>query len=52
MSIYSGWYTFTIAPVGYAKMFLLVLIGYLIVLFLDFRRIKRIPLNEALKNAE
>ncbi len=49
---YSGWYTFTMAPMGYAKMFLFVLIGYLSVLFFDFRRIKRIPLNEALKNAE
>ena len=49
---YSGRYTFTMAPMGYAKMFLFVLIGYLSVLFFDFRRIKRIPLNEALKNAE
>ncbi|MCB5393421.1 ABC transporter permease [Longicatena caecimuris] len=52
MFSYSGWYTFTMAPVGYLKMFLFVLIGYLIVLFFDFRRIKRIPLNEALKNSE
>ncbi len=49
---YSGWFTFLIAPSGYAKMFLFVLIGYLIVLFFDFRRIKKIPLSEALKNAE
>ena len=52
MFSYSGWFTFTIVPAGYAKMFLFVLIGYLIVLLFDFRRIKRIPLNEALKNAE
>ena len=38
--------------VGYLKMFLFVLIGYLIVLAFDFRRIKKIPMDEALKNAE
>ena len=52
MSSYSGWFAFMITPAGYATMFLFVLIGYLIVLFFDFRRIKRIPLNLALKNAE
>ena len=52
MSEYSGWYTFQISPVGYAKMFLFVLVGYLIVMALDFRRIKKIPMEEALKNAE
>lgn len=49
---YSGWYTFTMVPSGYAKMFLFVMTGYLIVLFFDFRRIKRIPPGEALKNSE
>ena len=52
MSGYSGWYAFTMNPSGYAKMFLFVLIGYLIVLGFDFRRIKKIPLDKALKNAE
>lgn len=52
MSGYSGWYAFTMNPWGYAKMFLFVLIGYLIVLGFDFRRIKKIPLDKALKNAE
>lgn len=52
MSDYSGWYAFTMNPWGYAKMFLFVLIGYLIVLGFDFRRIKKIPLGVALKNAE
>lgn len=49
---YSGWYTFTMNPLGYAKMFLFVLIGYLIVLGFDFRRIKKIPLDKVLKNAD
>lgn len=52
MSGYSGWYEFVMNPVGYLKMFLFVLIGYLIVLGIDFRRIQKIPLNQALKNAE
>lgn len=49
---YSGWFTFHIRPVGYLKMFLFVLIGYLIVACFDFRRIKKIPMEEALKNVE
>ncbi len=52
MSEYSGWFTFQISAVGYAKMFLFVLIGYCIVVLFDFRRIKRVPMDEALKNAE
>lgn len=49
---YSGWFSFIIRPVGYVKMFGFVLIGYLIVMFFDFKRIKRIPMEQALKNAE
>lgn len=49
---YSGWYSFTMNSFGYAKMFLFVLIGYLVVLGFDFRRIKKIPLDKALKNVE
>lgn len=52
LSGYSGWYAFVMTPWGYARMFLFVLIGYLVVLGLDFGRIKKIPLDEALKNAE
>ena len=52
LSTYSGWYTFKISPAGYAKMFLFILVGYLIVMFFDFRRIKKIPMDEALKNVE
>lgn len=52
MFSYSGWYAFTMNLLGYAKMFLFVLIGYFIVLGFDFRRIKKIPLDKALKNAE
>ncbi len=49
---YSGWYAFTMEPIGYVKMFAFVLIGYLVVMIFDFNRIKRIPMDEALKNVE
>lgn len=52
MSEYSGWFSFMITPGGYAKMFAFVLIGYLLVMALDFKRIKRIPMDKALKNIE
>lgn len=49
---YSGWYAFRISTMGYVKMFLFILVGYLLVMVLDFRRIKRIPMDQALKNVE
>lgn len=49
---YSGWFAFVMEPSGYIKMFFFVLIGYLFVMFLDFARIKKIPMDEALKNIE
>ena len=49
---YSGWFTFRVTPIGYAKMFGFVLIGYLIVMVFDFQRIKKIPMDQALKNVE
>lgn len=52
MAGYSGWFTFVTTPVGYVKMFAFVLVGYLLVMVFDFRRIKRIPMEEALKNVE
>lgn len=52
MSSYSGWFAFIIEPIGYVKMFAFVFVGYLIVMVFDFRRIKKIPMDKALKNAE
>ncbi len=43
---------FRVTPIGYAKMFGFVLIGYLIVMVFDFQRIKKIPMDQALKNME
>ena len=52
MSSYNGWFTFLIQPTGYGKMFVFVLIGYLIVMIFDFKRIKNVPMDQALKNVE
>lgn len=52
MATYSGWFAFRMEPVGYVNMFVFVLIGYLLVLGLDFRRIRKIPMEQALKNVE
>lgn len=52
MRTYSGWYTFYMEPAGYVKMVVFVLIGYLVVMCFDYRRICRIPMDEALKNVE
>lgn len=52
MQEYSGWFSFRIGPEGYLKMFLFVLLGYLLVAGLDFRRIQKIPMDQALKNVE
>lgn len=52
MFSYNGWLAFVVEPMGYVKMFVFVLIGYLIVMVLDFRRIKKIPMDKALKNVE
>ena len=52
LQTFSGWFSFHMTPVGYVKMFAFVLIGYLIVTVFDFSRIKRIPMDMALKNVE
>lgn len=52
MAQYNGWLPFHITPAGYAKIFVFVLAGYLLVMAFDFRRIKKIPMERALKNVE
>lgn len=47
-----GWFTFVISATGFIKMFCFVFVAYLIVMIFDFMRIKRIPMDEALKNVE
>lgn len=47
-----GWFSFVIRPVGYGEMLLFVFAGYLFVMLLDFRRIRKVPMEEALKNVD
>lgn len=49
---YSGWFAFHIEPIGYVKMYVFIFLGYVIVTVFDFLRIKRVPMDEALKNVE
>lgn len=47
-----GYFAFMVEPLSYLKMFLFIFLGYLLVMFVDFNRVKKIPLDEALKNVE
>lgn len=52
MSMLSGWLAFYVDPVIYVKMFLLGIVTYAVVAMLEYRRIRSVPMSEALKNAE
>lgn len=48
----SGWISLYLEPAGYVKMALLGIGTYLFVALLEYRRIKRVPMDEALKHVE
>ena len=48
----SGWITLWIDPMIYVQMFVAGVITYAIVALLEFRKIKKVPMDEALKNVE
>ena len=52
MAEYSGWLTLYIAPDIYPEMFLMGMAAYLFVALLQLGKIRRIPMDEALKNVE
>ncbi|MEE0369130.1 MAG: hypothetical protein UEB92_00910 [Clostridia bacterium] len=52
LSSVSGWIALWIDPKIYLKMFLIGIGTYAVVSLLEYRRICRIPMDEALKNAE
>lgn len=52
LSSISGWITLWIAPMIYVQMFAAGIITYGIVALLEFRRVKKVPMDEALKNVE
>ena len=52
MSGYTGWFNFYIAPKIYLEMFLAGTLSYAVIASLQLFKIKKIPLDEALKNME
>lgn len=48
----SGWITYYVPPVIYGKMFLMGFVTYLAVAALEYRKIRKVPMTEALKNVE
>ena len=52
MKGYGGWFNLEISKTLYLEMFLLMVGTYLLVAVLQFAKIKKIPMEEALKNVE
>lgn len=52
MKGYSGWIPFSIEMTTYIKCFGLTIVSYLVVAMLQMKKIKRVPMDEALKNIE
>ncbi len=49
---YGGWFNLTVDPVLYTQMFAMMVGTYLLVAFVQLWKIKKIPMEEALKNVE
>ena len=47
-----GWFAFTMNAAGFAKVIIFIFISYLIVMLIDVKRIKKVPMDTALKNVE
>lgn len=52
MESFSGWLTLYLEPVVYPEMFAMGMGAYILVAILQFRRIRKIPMDIALKNVE
>lgn len=52
MKGYGGWFTLNISTKIYLEMFALMIGTYFVVAVLQFIKIKKIPMDEALKNVE
>ena len=52
MADFHGWLMMYVAPKVYGEMFVLGLIVYFVVAFFQMARIRKIPMDEALKNVE
>lgn len=52
MESMTGWITFYMDPAIYVEMFLLGIATYAVVALMEYRKIRRVPMDEALKNVE
>ena len=52
LSSLSGWITLWIDPVIYVQMFVIGIVTYAVIALLEYRKIQRVPMSEALKNVE
>ena len=52
MSSISGWIPFYVDAVIYIKMLAMGIVTYAVVAALEYRRVRRVPMDEALKNVE
>lgn len=52
LSSISGWITMWVDPMIYVKMMAIGIATYAVVAVLEFRRIRHVPMDEALKNVE
>lgn len=52
MKSYSGWIPFQMSLSTYGQAFLLTIVSYLVVALMQMRKIKKVPMDEALKNVE
>ncbi|MBO4637587.1 MAG: hypothetical protein J5685_10620 [Clostridiales bacterium] len=48
----TGWFEIRVTYMSYIKIILIMLASYAVVAFFDMRRIKKVPLTDALKNVE
>lgn len=52
LSSMTGWITLWIDPMIYVQMFAAGAGSYFVIALLEYRRIRRVPMDEALKNVE
>ena len=47
-----GWLPAYIPPISYVWIVLMIVAAYLVIMIIDYNRIRKIPMDEALKNVE
>ena len=52
MAKLGGWFEFNMGIKEFVRMFVMIFVAYIIVMLIDTRRIKKVPMDEALKNVE